>query len=112
MNSITFEPWLEFNRILTVSDYFYQHQIPFVLVLSPENPIEFDFYKKSKWRKDWISHLKSHLETRGQTFIDHTEAVSDVRYFFDPHHLTYEGAHYYNSIFSASLETIISKSNP
>ncbi|WP_244934693.1 hypothetical protein [Leptospira vanthielii] len=112
VNSITFEPWLEFNRILTISDYFYQHKIPFVLVLSPENPIEFDFYKKSQWRKDWVSHLKSHLEARGQTFIDHTEAVSDVRYFFDPHHLTYEGAYYYNSIFSASLETIISKSNP
>ncbi|PJZ43921.1 hypothetical protein [Leptospira brenneri] len=112
VNKVPFEPWWEFNRILNISDYFYQHKIPFVLVLSPENPIEFDFYKSSQWRKDWISSLKSHLNARGQTLIDHTEAVSDVRYFFDPHHLTYEGASYYNHIFSKSLESQISKSNP
>lgn len=111
-NSLTFEPWLEFNRILTISDYFYQQKVPFVLVMSPENPIEFAFYKDSKWRKDWISNLKTHLESRGQTFIDHTEVVTDVRYFFDPHHLTYEGAHFYNTIFSKTLEPKILLPNP
>lgn len=112
VNSVTFESWLEFNRILQISDYFYQNKIPFVVILSPENPIEFQFYKNSQWRKDWISNLKKHLESRGQTLIDHTEAVSDVRYFFDPHHLTYEGAHFYNSIFSKSLEPSISQLHP
>ncbi|TGK83156.1 hypothetical protein EHQ24_07550 [Leptospira noumeaensis] len=112
VNTVPFEPWWELNRILSISDYFYQHKIPFVLVLSPENPIEFDIYKNSEWRKDWITNLKSHLEQRGQTLIDHTEVVSDVRYFFDPHHLTYEGADFYNSIFSKSLEPQILKFNP
>ncbi|EMJ87629.1 hypothetical protein [Leptospira meyeri] len=111
VNSVLFEPWLEFNRILEISDYFYKNKIPFVLILSPENPIEFAFYKNSQWRKDWISNLKSHLELRGQTLIDHTEVVSDVRYFFDPHHLTYEGALFYSSIFSNSLELKIPKIN-
>ncbi|XDD56241.1 hypothetical protein AB3N62_18045 [Leptospira sp. WS4.C2] len=112
VNSVTFTPWSEFNRILTISNYFYKHQIPFVLVLSPENPMEFEYYKNSKWRKDWISSLKSHLENRGQTLIDHTEVITDVRYFFDPHHLTYEGANEYNSIFSQSLESQFPKTNP
>ncbi|TGL88380.1 hypothetical protein EHQ68_10290 [Leptospira congkakensis] len=112
VNSKTFAPWWEFNRILSISDYFYKHKIPFVLVLSPENPIEFELYKNSQWRKDWISNLRSHLESRGQTLIDHTEVVTEVRYFFDPHHLTYEGANFYNSIFSKSLESQISKFNP
>lgn len=112
VNSLTFSPWSEFDRILKISEYFYQNRIPFVLVLSPENPIEFALYKDSKWRKDWISSLKSHLDARGQTLIDHTEAVNEVRYFFDPHHLTYEGANYYNSIFSQSLDSKISNSNP
>lgn len=111
VNSVAFEPWLEFNRILELSDYFYKNKIPFVLILSPENPIEFSFYKNSQWRKDWILNLKSHLELRGQTLIDHTEVVSDVRYFFDPHHLTYEGALFYSSIFSNSLELKIPKIN-
>ncbi|WP_210415815.1 hypothetical protein [Leptospira bouyouniensis] len=105
VNTVKFEPWLEYNRILQISEFFYQNQIPFVIVLSPENPIEYSFYKNSQWRKDWISHLKNQLEKRGQSLIDHTEVITDVRYFFDPHHLTFEGAKYYNPIFEKSIES-------
>ncbi|WP_210415131.1 hypothetical protein [Leptospira biflexa] len=105
VNSTQFEPWPEYNRILQISDFFYQNQIPFIIVLSPENPIEYAFYKDSQWRKDWISHLKTQLDKRGQTLIDHTDVISDVRYFFDPHHLTYEGASHYDSIFVNSIES-------
>ncbi|WP_246834382.1 hypothetical protein [Leptospira levettii] len=111
VNSVKFKPWSEYNRILEISEYFYQNHIPFVIVLSPENPIEFAFYKNSNWRKEWISHLKEQLAKRGQTVIDHTEVISDVRYFFDPHHLTYEGAKIYNTIFESSINPIISKEN-
>ncbi|MCW7467462.1 hypothetical protein [Leptospira levettii] len=111
VNFVKFKPWSEYNRILEISEYFYQNHIPFVIVLSPENPIEFAFYKNSNWRKEWISHLKEQLAKRGQTVIDHTEAISDVRYFFDPHHLTYEGAKIYNTIFESSINPIISKEN-
>lgn len=108
VNTVRFEPWTEYNRILEISDYFYQSKIPFVLVLSPENPIEYAYYQNSQWRKDWISDLRTNLEKRGQILIDHTDVVKDVRYFFDPHHLTYEGASFYNSIFSKSLEPYFS----
>lgn len=107
VNHVKFEPWSEYNRIIQLSEFFYQKKIPFVIVLSPENPIEFAYYKDSQWRKDWISNLKTELDKRGQTLIDHTLAVSDERYFFDPHHLTYEGASVYNSILSKAIEPAI-----
>ncbi|WP_208720699.1 hypothetical protein [Leptospira jelokensis] len=108
VNAVGFEPWKEYNRILEISDYFQSKKIPFVLVLSPENPIEFAFYKDSQWRKEWVGDLRRKLEERGQVLIDHTEVVKDVRYFFDPHHLTYEGASYYNYIFAKSVEPYLS----
>lgn len=108
VNAVDFQPWKEYNRILEISDYFQANKIPFVLVLSPENPIEFAFYKDSQWRKDWVNDLRNKLAKRGHVLIDHTEAVKDVRYFFDPHHLTYEGASFYDLIFAKSLEPYLS----
>lgn len=99
VNNRKFEISKELLRIQNISKFFYKNKIPFAIVLSPENPLEFDLYKNSQWRKEWILYLRNLLDENDQKLIDHTESIEDVRFFFDPHHLTYEGAQKYQSIF-------------
>ncbi|MDF3819876.1 hypothetical protein P3G55_08205 [Leptospira sp. 96542] len=92
ISSIDYHSWKELERVYQISDYYYKNNIPFVFVLTPENPLEFSIYKDTEWRKRWVAEVKNHLTRNNQQFVDYTEIIKDKRLFFDPHHLTYEGA--------------------
>jgi len=93
---LSFKPWFEFNQVLKVSNYFKDKKIPFVIVLTPENPIESISYTNDRWYKEMVSYLKSTISKNNQNLFDHTNTITQKQLFFDPHHLTYDGAEYFN----------------
>ncbi|WP_246051939.1 hypothetical protein [Leptospira idonii] len=101
-----FEAWMEYTRVLEISDYFKEKNIPFVLVLAPENPVESVLYTKSEWFQGMTTHLRTHIESNGQNFHNEVDFSSVKQMFFDPHHMTYDGAY----AFQPTLEQIISSS--
>ncbi|BDA80856.1 hypothetical protein LPTSP3_g37860 [Leptospira kobayashii] len=109
VNNLGFEPWLEVDRVLQLSTYFKEKNIPFLVIFSPENPVEASLYSKGKWFAGLKNYLKNGLDKNGHELYDRTNYISDKRLFFDPHHLTYEGASYFQSdlyaIISANSKT-------
>ncbi|WP_411821485.1 hypothetical protein [Leptospira sp. 'Mane'] len=108
VNRLNFEPWLEVDRVIQLSRYFKERNIPFLVVLSPENPVESSLYSKSKWFSGLKKYLKEGLDQNKHGFYDRTDYISDKRLFFDPHHLTYEGAEFFQSDLN---EIILANSN-
>lgn len=67
-------------------------KIRVILILSPDNPIETEFYLHTIWYKNFVDYLRSQTEPFGIEFIDWTNQIPDANQFLDPHHLTYYGA--------------------
>ncbi|MCZ8343430.1 MAG: hypothetical protein O9301_10390 [Leptospira sp.] len=115
VNQFPYRPFPEMERIKSLSKYFESKKIPFVIILSPENPLEYKYYKDSKWKSDWILDLRNTLEKNNQVLFDHIDAVSEKRFFFDPHHLTFDGAMNYQgqilSVLKSQLKMNTAKSN-
>lgn len=105
IKNFTFKPWFEYEQLLRVSHFYKERGIPFVVVMSPENPLESVVYSKDKWYRGFIEHLKFNLEKNNQSLYDYTNSLTRKQYFFDPHHLTYDGAKFFNS----TMEEIIGK---
>jgi hypothetical protein len=103
IKDLTFKPWFEYNQILRVSRYFKEKNIPFVIVMSPENPLESSAYVDGKWFNGMLTHLKESLRQNQQKLINHTLIIGKKQSFFDPHHLTYDGAESFNPF----IETLI-----
>lgn len=107
VNQFPYKTFPEIERIKSLSEYFESKKIPFVIILSPENPLEYKYYKDSRWKSDWIFDLKNTLDSNNQLLIDHIDAVPEKRYFFDPHHLTYDGAMFYQEKILSVLKSQI-----
>jgi hypothetical protein len=84
-----FTNWLEFNRLEEIQTKLEKEKIRFILVMSPENPLEVVKYKKGRWYNGMLDHLGN--QSQGH-FYDFTDLLKDPRSFSDPHHLTYKGA--------------------
>ncbi|MDZ4726263.1 MAG: hypothetical protein SH817_08900 [Leptospira sp.] len=109
VKDLVFEPWFEFNRINSLSEYFKEKNIPFIVVLSPENPIESKTYVDGRWFEDLRKYLSENLTKNGQMLVDHTNSISTKQMFFDPHHLTYDGALLFNSLLEKEILRLISE---
>ncbi len=105
IKNFTFKPWFEYEQLLRVSDFYKARGIPFVVIMSPENPLESKEYVNGTWYSGFIEHFKFSLGQNNQSLYDHTKSLIRKQFFFDPHHLTYDGAKYFNS----TMEEIILK---
>ncbi|MCC5815674.1 MAG: hypothetical protein JJT78_13040 [Leptospira sp.] len=97
-----FLPWSEINRFREIQDRLEKESILFLMVMSPENPIELKKYRGGRWYNGMLDYFG---ELSGGHFFDYGNFLKDERDFSDPHHLTYEGA----VKFSAELKGIISR---
>jgi len=96
-----FSNWLEFSRLEAIQTKLEQKGIRFILVMSPENPLEVVKYKNSRWYNGMVDHLGN--QSQGH-FYDFTDLFKDPRYFSDPHHLTYKGAEQFTKKLNEVLE--------
>ncbi|GBF51824.1 hypothetical protein LPTSP4_33620 [Leptospira ryugenii] len=107
ISNLEFVSWLESDRILQLSEHFQKMHIPFIVILSPENPIESQLYIKGKWFAGFRNYLSSQLEKNGHYLWDLTEVLPYPQLFFDPHHLTYNGALEFTKIMEPKLIEIL-----
>jgi hypothetical protein len=113
VKDLHFTPWFEIEQIVRVSDYFRKKDIPFVIVMSPENPLESQLYVDGLWFKGMLAYLNEELSKNKQKLVDHTRTVTKIQYFFDPHHMTYDGAYSYTPyIQNIILDTLNTNDKP
>jgi len=105
IKNVPFKPWFEYNQLLKISNFFKSQNIPFTIVMSPENPLESSEYVKERWFGGFIKDLESRLGENNHKLYDYTNLLDKKQFFFDPHHLTYDGAKSFNPF----IESVIQK---
>jgi hypothetical protein len=105
VRDIPFQPWFEYDQIVRISNFFKENEIPFTIILSPENPIESNLYIEGLWFDEFKKDLAKNLKKNGYNFFDHTSSIKEKQYFFDPHHMTYDGAKTFNPIVKQIIES-------
>jgi hypothetical protein len=89
LNTTEFKTWYEFNRLEEIQTRLEKHGIRFLLVMSPENPLELSKYQKGRWYFGLLERLGE--QSKGH-FFDFSNFFKDPRNFSDPHHLTYNAS--------------------
>lgn len=70
-----------------------------IIINSPENPIESKYYKNGNWYRGYLEFLNSYKnDTYG--FYDLKDSIPDKRSFLDPHHLTFNAAKRSSSLYT------------
>lgn len=100
LNQHEFFLWIEIERLSSIRKRLEENGIRFILILSPENPLELNKYSKGEWYISLLDYLGESFQGH---FFDYSRFFQDPRYFSDPHHLTYEGA----VLFTKELEEVL-----
>jgi hypothetical protein len=89
IKDMEFIPWIEVERFATIKESLDREGIEFILILSPENPIELEKYRNYNWYYGMLEYFGN--LSKGH-FFDASILLPDERKFSDPHHLTLEGS--------------------
>lgn len=89
IKDMEFIPWIEVERFAAIKESLDREGIEFILILSPENPIEIEKYRNYNWYYGMLEYFGN--LSKGH-FFDASILLPDERKFSDPHHLTLEGS--------------------
>ncbi|EMG13029.1 hypothetical protein LEP1GSC151_5750 [Leptospira interrogans serovar Grippotyphosa str. LT2186] len=99
LGNSTYFTWSEIQFLEKTISKFQANGQKWIIINSPENPIESKYYKNGNWYRGYLKFLNSYKnDTYG--FYDLKDAIPDKRSFLDPHHLTFNAAKYSSSLYT------------
>nr|WP_017853731.1 hypothetical protein [Leptospira interrogans] len=99
LGNSTYFTWSEIQFLEKTISKFQANGQKWIIINSPENPIESKYYKNGNWYRGYLKFLNSYKnDTYG--FYDLKDAIPDKRSFLDPHHLTFNAAKHSSSLYT------------
>ncbi|XDD52400.1 hypothetical protein AB3N59_18875 [Leptospira sp. WS92.C1] len=109
LGSSAFFTWSEFDSLEKTIEKFKANGQKFIIINSPENPIEKKYYQNGNWYKGYLEFFNSR-KNKTFGFYDLKDSIPNKNFFLDPHHLTYNGAKQSSTLYAEAILDFLNRS--